>query len=100
MGNPAKKYSPEVRERAVRLFQEHVHEYPSRWAAMQSIAGKIGCTAETLRSWVQRAEAHLVDVLQRVAEHSASRVAELTPRLWKRHFAANPLRSALHARIS
>ncbi len=38
MGNPAKKYSPEVRERAVRLFQEHVYEYPSRWAAMQSIA--------------------------------------------------------------
>lgn len=44
-------------ERAVRLFQEHVHEYPSRWVAMQSIAGKIGCTAETLRAWVQRAEA-------------------------------------------
>ena len=57
MGNRAKKYSPEVRERAVRLFQEHVHEYPSRWAAMQSIAEKIGCTAEMLRSWVQRAEA-------------------------------------------
>ena len=56
MGTPAKKYLPEVRERAVRLFQEHVHEHPSRWAAMQSIAGKIGCTAETLRSWVQRAE--------------------------------------------
>ena len=48
---------PEVRERAVRLFEEHVHEYPSRRAAMQSLAGKIGCTAETLRSWVQRAEA-------------------------------------------
>lgn len=56
MGNPPKKYSPEVRDRAVRLFQEHMHEYPSRWAAMQSIAGKIGCAAETLRSWVQRTE--------------------------------------------
>ena len=43
---------------------------------------------------------YLVDVLQRVAEHPASRVAELTPRLWKRHFAANPLRSAFHARVA
>ena len=41
----------------MRQLQEHVHEYPPRWAAMQSIAGKIGCTVETLRSWVQRAEA-------------------------------------------
>jgi transposase len=51
------QYSAEVRERAVRLFQEHVHEHPSRWAAMQSIAGKIGCTTQTLRTWVNRAEA-------------------------------------------
>lgn len=53
MGNTSKRYSAEVQERAVRLFQEqeHVHEYPTRWAAMQSIAGKIGCTAETMRSW-------------------------------------------------
>ena len=43
---------------------------------------------------------YLVDVLQRVAEHPASRVAELTPRLWKRHFATNPLRSASHARVA
>jgi transposase len=39
---------------------------------------------------------YLVDVLQRVAEHPASRLAQLTPRLWKQHFAASPLRSALH----
>lgn len=39
---------------------------------------------------------HLVDVLQRFAEHAASRVAELTPRLWKQHFAAEPLRSDIH----
>ena len=57
MGNTSKRYSAEVQERAVRLFQEHAHEYPTRWAAMQSIAGKIGCTAETMRSWVVKAEA-------------------------------------------
>ena len=43
---------------------------------------------------------YLVDVLQLVAEHPPSRVAELTPRLWKRHFAADPLRSALHTRVA
>jgi transposase len=52
----ATRYSPEVRERAVRLLQEHEREYASQWAAMQSIASKIGCTAETLRSWVRQAE--------------------------------------------
>ena len=57
MGNTSKRYSAEVRERAVRLFQEHVHEYPTRWEEMGSIAAKIGCTAETLRSWVLKVEA-------------------------------------------
>src|SRR5690348_8292793 len=57
MGNTSKKYPAEVRDRAVRLFQEHVHEHPSRWAAMQSIAEKIGCTTQTLNDWVRRAEA-------------------------------------------
>ena len=50
------QYSPEVRERAVRLVREHRPEYDSEWAAMESIAAKIGCTAETLRKWVRRAE--------------------------------------------
>ncbi len=52
----ATRYSPEVRERAVRMVFEHRAEYASEWAAMQSIAGKVGCTAETLRSWVRRVE--------------------------------------------
>jgi transposase len=51
-----KKYSLEVRERAVRLVFEHQEEYASQWAAISSIAHKIGCTPETLRSWVRRAE--------------------------------------------
>lgn len=50
------KFSPEVRERAVRLVQEHRGEYPSLWAAVGSIAPKIGCTPTTLLDWVKRTE--------------------------------------------
>ncbi len=54
--NRNKRYSPEVRERAVRLLFEHQGEYNSEWAALKSIASKVGCTAETLRKWVRRSE--------------------------------------------
>ena len=50
------RYSPEVRERAVRMVREHGAEHPSQWAAIASIASKLGCTAETLRRWVRQAE--------------------------------------------
>lgn len=50
------KFSPEVRERAVRMVQEHRGEYPSLWAAIESIAPKIGCVPQTLNEWVRRHE--------------------------------------------
>ena len=50
------KYSPEVRERAVRMVFEHQAEHESQWAAIVSIAGKIGCTPESLRKWVRQSE--------------------------------------------
>ena len=50
------KFSPEVRERAVRMVQEHKGEYPSLWAAVESIAPKIGCVPQTLNEWVKRDE--------------------------------------------
>lgn len=50
------RYSPEIRDRAVRLVFEQQKEHGSQWSAIGSIAGKIGCTGETLRKWVRRAE--------------------------------------------
>jgi transposase len=56
MGSHSTRYPAEVRERAVRLVLEHAGDYGSQWEAISSIAGKIGCTAETLRRWVRQAE--------------------------------------------
>ena len=55
MGRP-RRYSPEVRERAVRLVFDHDHDHDSQWASIRSVAEKIGCTSETLRHWVRQAE--------------------------------------------
>jgi len=54
--NKSNKFSPEIRERAVRMVQEHRAEYPSLWAAVESIAPKIGCVPQTLLEWVKRRE--------------------------------------------
>ena len=71
------RFSPEVRERAVRMVMEASGQYESQWAAIESIAAKIGCTAETLRRWVRR---HERDTGQRertsTAEHERIRALE------------------------
>ena len=75
--NRTTKFSPEVRERAVRMVQEHRGEYPSLWAAVESIAPKIGCVPQTLLSWVQR---HEIDTGERegltTAEHQRIKALE------------------------
>ena len=70
------KFSPEVRELAVRMVQEHQGEYPSLWAAIESIAPKIGCVPQTLNEWVKRVEVD-TGVRDGVTTAEAQRVKEL-----------------------
>ena len=72
----ATRYPPELRERAMRLVREHRDEHPSEWAAIASVAGKLGMTAETLRKWLRRDE---VDQHRRpgVTSSERERVREL-----------------------
>jgi transposase len=74
--NKSNKFSPEVRERAVRMVHEQRREYPSLWAAVESIAPKIGCVPQTLLEWVKRQE---VDSGARdgVTTNEAQRVKDL-----------------------
>ena len=70
------KFSPEMRERAVRMVQEHRSEHPSLWAAIESIATKVGCVPQTLHTWVKQ---HEIDAGQRdgVSTADAVRIKEL-----------------------
>ncbi len=56
MNKTTNKYAPEVRERAVRMVLDHQGEHASQWAAISSIAAKIGCSGETLRNWIRQSE--------------------------------------------
>ena len=56
MSKTTNKFAPEVRERAVPMVVDHERDYPSRWAAVVSIAGKIGCVPQTRYEWVKKAE--------------------------------------------
>lgn len=56
------RYSPEVRERAVRMVLEHEREYPSQWQAICSIASKIGCSPDSLKAWLQRSQIDLGEI--------------------------------------
>jgi len=70
------RYPPEFRERAVRMLLEQQDQYDSQWAAMNSIAVKVGCTAETLRKWVRQAEQDL-GIRKGVTRDERERLKEL-----------------------
>lgn len=76
MSKKSNRFSPEVRERAVRMVAECRADHPSHWAAIESIAAKIGCAPQTLHDWVRRQE---VDTGQRpgITTAEAQRVKEL-----------------------
>jgi transposase-like protein len=74
--NKSNKFSPEVRERAVRMVLEHRGEYPSLWLAVESIAPKIGCVPQTLLTWVKRVEID-TGVREGVTTSEAQRIKEL-----------------------
>jgi len=91
--NKSNKFSPEVRERAVRMVQEHRGEYPSLWAAVESIAPKIGCVPQTLLEWVKRVE---IDAGQRpgTTTAEAKRIKELEREVKELRRANDILRTA------
>ena len=73
MNKKSNRFSPEMRERAVRMVQEHRGEYPSLWAAIESIAPKVGCVPPTLLEWVKKAEVDSVLPGQREGVTSSER---------------------------
>jgi transposase len=87
--NHSKRYSPEVKQRAIRMVFEHAGSYPSEWAAISSIASKLGMSAETLRSWIRSEQ---VDAGKRPGitsrnlstqmRHFFSEIREQPPRSW------------------
>ena len=96
MGKP-RKYSPEVRERAVRLVFDHEHQHDSQWAAIRSVAEKIGCTAETLRHWVRQAERD-VGRCPGLSTEERGRMKELEREVRERRWCADSARWASSGR--
>lgn len=74
MNKKSNRFSPEVRQRAVRMVQEHRGEYSSLWACIESIAPKIGCVAQTLSDWVKR---HEID--EGTRDGISSNVSQIAP---------------------
>jgi len=70
-----RRYPKEIREKAIRMVQDHQHEYNSQWEAMRSIAGKLGMTPETLRQWVKKSERSSDSLIS--GFHNAERIKEL-----------------------
>ena len=91
--NKTNKFSPEVRERAVRMVQEHRGDYPSLWSAVESIAPKIGCVPQTLLEWVKRADVD-AGVRPGVSTADAQRVKELEREVKELHRANEILKVA------
>ena len=83
------KFSPEVHERAVRTVQEHRREYPSLWAAIESIAPKIGCVPQTLLEWVKQSEVESGARLG-VSTADAQRIKDLEREVKERKRLATP----------
>src|SRR5688572_33493258 len=75
--NKSNKFSPEIRERAVRMVQEHRGEYPSLWAAVESIAPKIGCVSQTLLEWVKKREEAETGVRDELSTNERERLKAL-----------------------
>lgn len=82
MSKTTNKFLPEVRDRAVRMVLDHSEAHPSRWAAVVSVASKIGCSAHTLNEWVKKAE---VDAGSRSLTRRSSALLQRTVSSSKRH---------------
>ena len=88
-----RRFSPEVRDRAIRMVREHESEYTSEWAAIRSVAEKIGCTGESLRKWIRQAERD-EGIREGLSTDEKERLKELERENWELRRANEILRKA------